>query len=531
MNNVLLLISVVILCCILLNRISSRLGIPMLLVFILLGMFFGSDGLVKIDFDNYELAEKFATMALIFIMFYGGFGTNWEEARSVALPSVLMSSLGVILTTLFTALFCHFVLSIAFPESLLIGSVIGSTDAASVFSILRSKRLSLKYHTASLLELESGSNDPFAYILTLIAISVMQGEASVNNILFMLYTQIAFGIAAALLITFAGRAVLRKVRIETAGFEAALVMAIALLSFSLPIVIGGNGYLSAYITGIILGNSDIRNKRELVHFFDGVTGIMQMLLFFLLGLLAFPSVLPSVARKALLIAVFITFAARPLAVFAILTPLRSKLGQKMVVSWAGLRGAASIAFAVMAMMRIETKNDIFHIAFFVVLFSILVQGSLLPLLSKNLDMIDKNFDVMKTFSDYSGDTPVEFIRLLLEPDHPWCDSKIKDIAMPPDSLIAVVERGGEGIAPKGETLLRKNDVLTLAIKSVQKSDKAFLIEKRVAEDSKMKGKTLAEGMKNKDGLVVLIIRNREFIIPNGDTIIFEDDVLVLNHTG
>lgn len=160
MNNVLLLISVVILCCILLNRISSRLGIPMLLVFILLGMFFGSDGLVKIHFDNYELAEKFATMALIFIMFYGGFGTNWEEARSVALPSVLMSSLGVILTTLFTALFCHFVLSIAFSESLLIGSVIGSTDAASVFSILRSKRLSLKYHTASLLELESGATIP-----------------------------------------------------------------------------------------------------------------------------------------------------------------------------------------------------------------------------------------------------------------------------------------------------------------------------------------------------------------------------------
>lgn len=494
-------------------------------------MFFGSDGLIKIDFDNYELAEKFATVALIFIMFYGGFGTNWEEARSVALPSMLMSSFGVILTTVFTALFCRFVLNIAFAESLLIGSVIGSTDAASVFSILRSKRLSLKYHTASLLELESGSNDPFAYILTLIAISIMQGEANINNILFMLYTQITFGVAAALLIAFAGKAVLRKLRIETAGFEAALVMAIALLSFSLPLIIGGNGYLSAYITGIILGNSDIRNKRELVHFFDGVTGIMQMLLFFLLGLLAFPSVLPSVARQALLIAVFITFAARPLAVFAILTPLRSKLGQKMVVSWAGLRGAASIAFAVMAMMRIETKNDIFHIAFFVVLFSILVQGSLLPLLSKSLNMIDKNFDVMKTFSDYSGDTPLEFVRIMIGAGHIWCNAKIKDITMPPDTLVAVVEREGKGIAPKGATLLCENDVLTLAIKSVQKSEKAFLIEKRVAEDSKMKGKTLAEGMKNKKGLVVLIIRNKEFIIPRGDTIIFEDDVLVLNHVG
>ena len=526
----LLLAAIVIFACVFLNKLSSKLGIPTLLAFILLGMFFGSDGIVKIHFDNYEFAEQICSVALIFIMFYGGFGTNWKEAKPVAAKAVLLSSLGVIMTSGLVGLFCHFALKISWLESFLIGSVIGSTDAASVFSILRSKRLNLKYNTASLLEVESGSNDPFSYMLTMIMLSVMNGTASGAGIAYMIFTQLAYGILLGVAIAFVSIWLMKRLRFAASGFDSVFVTAVAILSYAAPAAIGGNGYLCAYIVGIALGNADIKNKKTLVPFFDGLTGLMQMLIFFLLGLLAFPSQLPQVALPALAIALFLTFIARPAAVFTLLTPFGSKFSQQLTVSWAGLRGAASIVFAVMATMNSNTGYDIFHMVFFIVLFSILLQGSLLPFVSGKLSMIDEHADVMKTFSDYSNEMPVQFIQFTVPEDHPWCNIPVKDIILPPDTLFVLLQRYEEKLVPKGETVLQSNDTLLLSAKSPGKIEGVRLTEQQITEESEIKGKQLGQLPKKESALIILVMRGQEAIIPNGNTVLEVGDTLVINHT-
>lgn len=530
MTVYLLLTAAVMFACVLLHKLSDKLGIPTLLAFILLGMVFGSDGIFKIPFDNYSFAEQICSVALIFIMFYGGFGTNWNEARPVAVQSVILSSIGVVLTSGLTGLFCHLVLKIDWLESMLIGSVLGSTDAASVFSILRSKRLNLKFNTASLLELESGSNDPFAYMLTVIILSMMNGTASGGGIAYMLFAQLFFGIAFGIIISFLSYFILKNFRIESNGFDAIFVIAVAIVSYAVPLAIGGNGYLSTYIVGIFLGNSNIRHKKTLVPFFDGFTGIMQMLIFFLLGLLSFPSELPQIATMSLIIALFLTFICRPVAVTILLAPFRCTINQVMIISWAGLRGAASIVFAIVAMMNAKIDNDIFHIVFFVVLFSILFQGSLLPVLSKKLGMIDEKGDVMKTFSDYSNEIPVQFVQSSVRADHPWADRMLKDILLPPDTLLVMIQRGNDKIIPNGDTCLEVNDTMILAARSTLKIDDVHLSEITIPVDSTNVGKNLSEIKNTGKALVILILRNNELIIPNGNTQLHANDVLVLNNS-
>ncbi len=529
MAKYLLLFAIVIIICVFFNKISSKLGIPTLLVFILLGMFFGTDGIVKIPFNDYNFAEQICSIALIFIMFYGGFGTKWSEAKPAATKAVLLSSVGVVMTAAITGLFCHFILKMDLMEGLLIGAVISSTDAASVFSILRSKRLNLKYNTASLLEVESGSNDPFAYMLTLIVLKMMNGSISAGSIIYMLFAQIAYGIIFGVAIALASRYLLKKFKFSAAGFDAIFVLAIAVLSYAAPAALGGNGYLSVYIVGIILGNSKIKNKQSLVHFFDGITGLMQMLLFFLLGLLATPSLLPAVALPALAIVLFLTFIARPVSVFAVLTPFKSKLNQQLLVSWAGLRGAASIVFAVMAIINTQnTQHDIFHTIFFIVLFSILVQGSLIPFAAKKLNMIDENADVMKTFNDYTDEAPVQFIRFNIPASHAWNSKKIKDVMLPPETLIALLIRNGEKLIPNGDTVLKENDALILSARATGQINGVHLTEKRIGEKDAWNQKKVSE-LNQKDMLIIMIQRDGKVVIPRGDTLIKENDVLVINH--
>ena len=530
MTTYLLITAVVIFACVFLSKVSSRLGIPMLLAFILLGMLFGSDGILKIPFDNYAFAEQICTVALIFIMFYGGFGTNWQQAKSVAVKAGLLSTAGVVITTALTGVFCHYALHIAWVESMLIGALIGSTDAASVFSVLRSKRLSLRYNTASLLEVESGSNDPCAYMLTVTFIAIAQGSASGGQIGLLIVKQMLFGILFGGLIAAAAVLLLKKIKFSTAGFDMVFVVGIAVIGYALPAVFGGNGFLSVYIVGIVLGNTEIRNKRNLVNFFDGLTGLMQMLIFFLLGLLAFPSRLPQVVIPALLIAVFLTFVARPVAVALVLTPFKGKISQQLLVSWAGLRGAASIVFAIMAEMAVETENDVFHIVFMIVLFSILLQGSLLPLVAKKLDMIDEKGDVMKTFNDYSDEVPVQFIQLSIPKSHHWCGKTLKELTLPPETLVVLLKRNGENIIPNGNTRLLENDVLVLSATSPDHVEGVSLVEIYVDENSKYNGKLLSEIPKKENTLVIMIQRGEQVIIPLGNIRLDSGDMLVVSYT-
>lgn len=530
----LLLAATIIIACVLCNKLSNKIGMPMLLAFILLGMLFGSDGLVKIQFDNYVLAEQICSIALVFIMFYGGFGTKWSMAKPVAPQAILLSSLGTLMTAGIVGLFCHYILKIALLESFLIGSVISSTDAASVFSILRSKRLNLRHNTASLLEVESGSNDPFSYMLTIIVLTLMSGKASIGEFILMLLAQIVFGVVFGVGLAFLARLFLNKLRISSSGFTAIALVAIAVITYAAPSYFGGNGYLSAYIAGIILGNCTLSNKQELVHFFDGTTGLMQMLLFFLLGLLSSPSQLPSVAVTALFIALFLTFIARPLAVFLILRPFKSSLRQQLLVSWAGMRGAASIVFAIMVVIDpVSTNHDIFHMVFFIVLFSILLQGTLLPWVAKLLGMTDPDADVMKTFNDYLDDSLVCFLQFTLPEEHPWIEKKVCDLTLPPDSLFALLIRDNVKSLPTGQTVLQAGDTLILGGLSFDQAEhrsteQGHLFEMEIELDNKWLGKSIAELNLTED-LIVFIKRDKNAVIPNGDTVIMEDDVLVLAH--
>ncbi len=533
MTAFLLVLAAVMFAGVILNRITSKLGVPILLAFILLGMLFGEEGIGKISFDNFTVAEELCSVALIFIMFYGGFGTNWKVARPVVKQSVLLSTAGVVLTAGFTGLFCRLVLGMGWLESFLTGSVIGSTDAASVFYVLRSKRLNLKYNTASLLEVESGSNDPCAYMLTALFISLINGNTGSGwEIVYMLFAQIFYGAALGVFIALLAVLVMKKFNFTAAGFDAIFVFAVAVFAYAAPAAIGGNGYLSTYIVGIILGNSAIRNKKSLVPFFDGITGIMQMLLFFLLGLLSYPSKLIGVALPSLAIAVFLTFVARPLAVTGLLLPFKSRFNQIATVSWAGVRGAASIVFAIMAHIAVNgiIETDIFHIIFCIVLFSILLQGSLLGTVSGRLKMIDDNFDVMKTFSDYSDEVPVRFIQFRISEGHKWQDTAVKNIILPPETILVLIIRGEQKIIPNGRTVIKCGDLIVLSAVTSENVEGIKLSERLIKKGDEDIGKTLSEMNCEENALVIMIKREGKIVIPKGNTVLKENDIMVINRT-
>ena len=270
MVELMIISALVLIICITSTKVLYKFGVPMLLIFIILGMLFGSDGLVGIYFDNYNLTNQLCSLGLVFIMFYGGFGTNYKEAKPVAVSSILMSSIGVIMTAGLTGLFCHFVIKTTLLEGILIGSIVASTDAASVFAILRSQKLNLKDSLASFLELESGSNDPFAYMSTLIVLSIMKssGNLSFDMLLSMMLKQIIFGLLIGIFLAKATIFIVRKLNFEVDVFYTIFVTATAILSYSLSEFLGGNGYLSVYITGIIIGNSKIPKRKSMFHFFE-----------------------------------------------------------------------------------------------------------------------------------------------------------------------------------------------------------------------------------------------------------------------
>ena len=376
--------------------------------------------------------------------------------------------------------------------------------------------------------MESGSNDPFSYMLTVILLSLMSGSISVPAFVYQVFAQLVYGGALGVLIALAARKFLQCFRFSTDGFDAVFLVAVALLSYVLPTLLGGNGYLSVYLTGILLGNSPLRNKQGLVSFFDGVTGLMQMVLFFLLGLLAFPSQLPSIAPTALAVALFLTFVARPVVVLLLMAPFRSSLGQILLVAWSGMRGAASIVFSILAITDpAEVSLDLYHIVFFIVLFSILLQGSLIPVVAKKLKMTDSSANVMKTFTDYTDEVPVQFLRSTLTPGHPWVGKALRELTLPPDSLVVLLLRQGEKLVPNGSTVLAGGDVLILSGQDGGRIPGVHLYEKALSHGTDWSGRPLA-ALDTGPRLVILIRRGEEVIIPRGDTVLQAGDVLVIN---
>ena len=529
MTEALLLMGCVILLCTLMSRFLERLAVPSLLIFIALGMCFGENGLLRIAFDDYNAANLICSASLIFIMFYGGFGTNLNAARPVVVQAVVLSTLGVAGTAGAVALFVHFVLSLPWMESLLIGSVISSTDAASVFNILRSKKLALKYHTDSLLEIESGSNDPISYMLTTVAVGIMGGKDIFIPLL--LLQQIALGILGGLLLGRLAIWCLRRGMFLSEQNQTIFVFAVVILSYALPTALGGNGYLSSYLCGIYMGSTKLPQKRNMVHFFDVVTDVAQVLIFFLLGLLVNPIELPAVLLPALAIMAFLTLVARPAVVSLLLLPFRPSLAQVGVVSWAGLRGVASIVFAIMAVLEgVDMHYNLFNLVFCIVLLSISLQGTLLPNVSAKLSMIDHTADVSKTFNDYQEESDIDFIKVHVDKNHPWSGKTLKELPLPSDLLVVMVARKGETIVPNGSTVLLTGDLLVLAARAFEDRENLSLQEIVVEKGHKWAGRSLRQIPTRSDTLIVLIRRGNETIIPGGSTVLQPGDTLVIAQT-
>lgn len=527
----LLLFSFVILASVFLNKLSGKLGVPVLLLFLSLGILAGSQ---YSDFaDEYGwLVNDISSIALVFIMFYGGFGTRWSSAKPVAVESGLLATIGVALTAFFVGLFCHFVLGWIWIESFLMGAVISSTDAATVFSILRTKRLGLKNNTAPLLELESGSNDPMSYMLTALMLSVINGSASGVTVIWSIFSQLVFGAGCGLIISTAVIFLVKQVKIKDSGYESLFMLAIAIFAYAMPQLIGGNGYLSTYIVGIVLGNTFGRGRKPLSNFFDGITVLMQVLIFFLLGMLADPPKLLHAFIPAVIIFAFLTLVARPLAISGILGPYgkfkKYPLNQIGLISFVGLRGAASIVFAIMILNGGGVlQNDIFSIVFCIVLISIALQGSFIPLVARKTGMIDKNSDVMTTFTDFSENSEMCFSCIHISKDNGWCGKEIKDLDLPPDFLITLVLRGGEKIVPNGSTVLLDGDDVISCAKAFDGSEGNTLIEHPLLKGSRWAGSAVRDYPLSNNSLLVMIRRGSERIIPNGSTVLEEGDTLIL----
>lgn len=475
----------------------------------------------------FEFADSFATMALMVIMFYGGFGTNWKMAKPVAKEAIILSSLGVVGTALVTGLFCHYVLGFELLEGMLIGSIVGSTDYASVSNTLRSKNLNLKYNTASLLELESGSNDPTAYTMTMVFLSVIIG--SDVSIPILILSQVALGIIMGFVFAFVIGKLVKKLTLGADGLYAVFMASAMLITYDATSLLGGNGYLALYILGIYLGNMEFRGKRDIVFFFDGFTEIMQIGLFFILGLVSDLTSFIQTFPIAIAIMVFMTIIARPATVYGLMLPFKLKTNQLNMVSLAGIRGAAAIAFAIMAVnSEAIISVDIYHIVFGICVLSSLVQGSLMPLAAKRWDMLDPTDTVLQTFNYYQNKREIGFLETRIHPNSGLIGSQVKDLNLTFDFIVAKIERDGKTIVPRGHIIIEENDLIILGGEIHFDESGQELIEFTISKGHQWENKYVKDLELPGDRLIIMVQRKgSDIIVPIGDTLILEDDTLIM----
>ena len=314
------------------------------------------------------------------------------------------------------------------------------------------------------------------------------------------------------------------------GTDTIFIVAVALLSFALPDLIQGNGYLSVYITGIILGNSEIKNKLNLMHFFDGITALFQVIIFFLIGFLSFPHKIPEILLPAILITAFLTFVARPIAVFLTLLPFKINKNQFVFISSAGLRGAASIVFAILVVSEAPTiAYDLFHIVFVVALLSVTLQGSLLPFIARKTDMIDKFSDVRKTFNDFQQESAIALNKVTITNTHPWNGLAIKDIQFNGRALILMIKRDEERVLPKGSTILQENDKVIIGATYTNVDENVNFCETYIDNTHEWLNKKISEINLPESHLIALIKRGEEHFVPNGSTQIKQGDTIIFYH--
>ena len=455
--------SVLLLLSIIASKVASKLSVPALLIFILVGMIAGSEGPGGIEFDDAWAAQLLGVIALAFIIFSGGLHSSWKRVSPVLWTGVSLSSIGVFLTAILVGLFVHYVFDFSILTALLLGAIVSSTDAAAVFSVMSSSGTQLKGSLKDLLEFESASNDPMAVILTLGFIHLITNpEASVWSMIFLLLQQMVLGIVIGFVM---GKAIVFKVnrlRLDHEGLYPVLTLSLVIFTYGITTSIGGSGFLAVYIAGLIMGGSEFVNKKSLTRFHDGLAWLMQITMFLILGLLVFPSQLVPVIVSGILISLFLIFVARPIGVFFSLPFAKINFKEKTFISWVGLRGAVPIILATFPLLAGVPKADIlFNIVFFIVITSVLIQGATIPLVARwlGVDVPDSKTKIDHVEFEFSYDANSQTTELLLSQDSDAIGKQVVELGLPESALIMLIKRGDTSIVPRGGTILEADDRL------------------------------------------------------------------------
>lgn len=464
-ENILLVGSLLLLISIFAGKTSYKFGVPTLLLFLAIGMLAGSDGLIGIRFDDPKIAQFIGVVALNFILFSGGLDTNWQHVKPILKEGLVLSSLGVFLTAITLGLFVWYITDFTIYESLLLGSIVSSTDAAAVFSILRSKNLALKSNLRPTLELESGSNDPTAYVLTISFLTlVVNQDQSFLSIIPTFLLQMSIGIVSGFGFGKISKLIINNIKLDFEGLYPVLVIALMFMTFSATDFFGGNGFLAIYICAVFLGNQDLIHKKTILKVYDGFAWLMQIVLFLTLGLLVFPSKIVPVIGIGLLISLFLILVARPISVFLSLIFFKMEMKRRFYISWVGLRGAVPIVFATYPLLAgIEKADMIFNIVFFISVTSILIQGTTLSIVAKWLNVALPESEIKPQDVDkFLDEVPKSSIQEINVSEYSSCINKrIVDLNFPKSAFIVMILRNGTFIRPGGSTEIEANDKLTV----------------------------------------------------------------------
>jgi len=483
----LLSVAVLLLASIVASRVSGKLGVPVLIVFLFIGMFAGSEGPGGIYFDDPWMAQYSGIVALSFIIFSGGLGTAWKNIRPVIYEGIVLSTFGVLITAFLVGFFARLLFDFSLLESLLLGALVSSTDAAAVFGVMRTKKIRLKGQVRSLLELESGSNDPMAIFLTIGLIFLLRNpEGSVVNLVLMFIQQMGLGIIIGYIIGKGMTLLNKRLRLGYEGLYPVLSISLVLLAYSATTTLGGNGFLAVYISGIVVGNSNFIRKKSLTQFHDGLAWLMQIVMFLILGLLVFPSHLIPVTAMSLLISLFLMFAARPIGVFISLVFSKMSFREKSMISWVGLRGAVPIILATYPLLAdIPNSEMMFNVVFFVVLTSALIQGWSIPLVARLLKVEAPFRNKISYPIEFITDKEIEtdLVEFIIHHTLDVIGKSIVELGMPKDTLIVLINRNNKFIVPSGETILLEEDAVLILTSKAYLSELQRIFSKQKETDT------------------------------------------------
>ncbi|MFG6149286.1 potassium/proton antiporter [Halobacillus sp. B23F22_1] len=471
---------------ILVARFSSRWGIPSLVLFILVGMLVGSDGLGLIYFDNARTAQIIGVFALVIILFEGGLHTKWTTVRSVAGASLSLATLGVLITSTVVGFLAYIILDITLLEGLLFGAIVGSTDAAAVFAALKERNIKAKM--GATLEAESGTNDPMAVFLTLSLIElIIMENSSIWMMIPNFFLQMGLGLVLGFVFGKIASFSINHIKLDSSALYPIFSVAFALITYSATAFIGGSGFLAVYIAALVIGNSELTYRYSIFQFNEGFAWMAQILMFIILGLLAFPGQLftMDIMVNGLLLSAILILVARPVAVFISTIKMKYTIKEKTFISWAGLRGAVPIVLATFPIVEgLENSQTLFNIVFFVVLTSTLVQGSTISYAAKKLKLVGPKKDIPHHSIELisMGKASAEMVQYQTNAESAIVGKRLHEVSFPNRANISAIIRNNHVITPYGETEIKEGDFLYILVESKYKEELKKVLEKKTVKE-------------------------------------------------